>query len=175
MHRCCRLYKCVVPRVRMQNSRPSLTDVTKTSSPTHTHTHQVAWQYVLPLSTCVPSLVLLSWKWKSILGEMWGRHAGTRIKMYHWPPPPPCFLSYSGGSEVKDGGGCSHLLTMPLWCLPTSVPDGDLVGMLKFNADESWLTSWEINVTHRPECWWRAGWRYLIFSFGGGGFMCREQ
>lgn len=30
-----------------------------------------------------------------------------------------------------------HLLTWPLQCLPMSVPDGHLMGMLKFNADDS--------------------------------------
>lgn len=98
------------------------------------------------------------------------KHSGRNVRNPH--------CGWSGGFRGEGRGGGSHLLTMPLWCLPTSVPDGDLVGMLKFNADESWLTSWEINVTHRPECWWRAGWRYLIFSFGGGGqlmYLCAEN
>lgn len=44
--------------------------------------------------------------------------------------------------------------------LPTSVPNCRLVGTLKFNADESGLTSWEINVT-RTECYCGAAGRNL--------------
>lgn len=62
--------------------------------------------------------------------------------------------------------GATRLLTLTLRCLPTSVPDGHLASMLKFNVDESRLTSWEINVTHQPECSCCSGWRNLIFSFG---------
>lgn len=63
----------------------------------------------------------------------------------------------------------SHLL--PLRRHPTSVPDAHLAGMLKFNVDESWLTSWEINVTYQPESSCSSGWNLIFHSsfFAGGG------
>lgn len=58
------------------------------------------------------------------------------------------FIAGWGSATHGSGGGhsSSHIA---LRSLPTSAPDGHLIGKLKFNADESWLTSWEINVTHQ--------------------------
>lgn len=81
--------------------------------------------------------------------------------------------SWVGASHAPEwrGQSSSHIA---LRCLPTSVPDGYLVGSLEFNADECWLTSWEINVTHQAECSCSAGWRHLdllLFLWRSGWWL----
>lgn len=148
-----------------------------TSTNSFTHTHN---QYAVCVCVCFHHTFLfhlcfvLCCNWKGsegILGNMTVQlEEGTQaddIKMYKFH----LFFAMAVQSGVGLWGvgvcgGDSHLLTWPLQCLTTSVPNSHIVSMLKFNADESRLTSWEINVKHQPECFCSSGWRNLIFFFG---------
>lgn len=155
----------------------------------HPHTPR---QCVFPLRTFVPiSCFVLDCNWKASEGIL-GKHGhvvrgkASRQKVlkcisfnlffFIYPLFLRQQLSVEWGSRAGAlttlrsvrGHPSSHIT---LWSLPTSVPDVLLVGTLKFNADESWLTSWEINVTHQPECSYSSGWRnldLLLFLRGYG-------
>lgn len=118
------------------------------------------------------------------MGKLSGKHEeGTRAQLLKCITDPPLSSFFPAWFLLEVGGWeGSHLLTLPLWCLPTSVPDGRLVGMLKFNADESWLTSWEINVSaggaQGGEMWsypsgsWTVGWQLMCLCAENNGWDC---
>lgn len=107
--------------------------------------------------------------------------------MYHWPAFSFFFFFFPGSSHSSGERGWegSHLLALPLRYLPTSVPDGHLLGMLKFNADERWLTSWGINVraggAQGGEIWssplesWMVGWQFMCLRADNNGWDCNTR
>lgn len=105
----------------------------------HTHTQRQREGACFHFNTSSTSCPALCCKWKSILGDMrkarGHRYSNVSATPFSWFFP--WFLSQERFRGGGVGWGCSHLLTLPLWCRPTSFPDGHLVGTLKFNADES--------------------------------------